>query len=478
MKKVILFILVFAFSQLYGQEYYVIDFAGEGNSIDSIYVENLTQETSVLLAGIDVLYLMLDPVAISNMELGSDNLNIFPNPMEHTTNIEFFNAKQGNVNIGIYCTAGKQIYNYSNVLSKGMHNFSLMGVAAGSYVISVRTETDYFSGILVSLKQTESLPIFNHEVGLNLSSTSEETEFFDPKLYNTLGNRGIRAIVFMDYDIGDELKFLGYSEGIESSLIFDSPTNDTTYSFVFALFECGGSFTDSRDLNIYQTVQIGDQCWMVENLAYLPDITFGDDWGSLTEPQYAVYGYAPGSGTETVEGAKARDNYVNYGVLYNWAAAMAGEESSAEIPSGVRGVCPPGWHLPSLAEWDSLVNYVVGQGYPNEWDNPNGAANSLKSCRQVGSPLGGNCDTSEHPYWNSDNTHSGFDAFGFSALPGGGRGVSGMFGLIGSYGGVWWSATENSFDGSWYRGMSSSAGAVGRTSNNKECGFSVRCVRD
>jgi len=80
------------------------------------------------------------------------------------------------------------------------------------------------------------------------------------------------------------------------------------------------------------------------------------------------------------------------------------------------GICPTGWHVPSDAEWIELVNYVVSQGYPNSWNDPNGAGNALKSCRQVDSPLVGECDTSDHPLWDLHSTHRGFDEFGIGEV--------------------------------------------------------------
>jgi hypothetical protein len=60
---------------------------------------------------------------------------------------------------------------------------------------------------------------------------------------------------------------------------------------------------------------------------------------------------------------------VSYGALYNWYAI-----------NNSNGLCPTGWHVPSDTEWTQLVDYVVAQGFPNEWDNLNGTANALKSC--------------------------------------------------------------------------------------------------
>ena len=232
------------------------------------------------------------------------------------------------------------------------------------------------------------------------------------------------------------------------------------------------TFTDPRDGTVYTTVQIGNQCWMKENLKYLPEVS-PSSAGSGTDPHYYVYDY---QGTDVSE-AIATDNYQNYGVLYNWSAAMNGEASSNANPSGVQGACPAGWHLPSDGEWTELVDYVVSQGYPNERSNPKGAGNALKSCRQVNSPLGGDCATSEHPRWDSDDTHYGTDQFGFSALPGGARYDIGTFSRIGTRG-VSWYSTERSSSRAWYRGVAGDFGDVYLYRHSKDFGFSVRCVRD
>ena len=210
------------------------------------------------------------------------------------------------------------------------------------------------------------------------------------------------------------------------------------------------------DGNVYQTVIIGNQEWMAENLRVTRN-AFGNN----------IMRYCYGSNTANCD---------LYGGLYTWYTAMNGQSSSSSNPSGVQGICPTGWHVPSDAEWTELVNYVVSQGYPNNWDDPNGAGNALKSCRQVGSPLGGDCDTSEHPRWNSDDTHHGFDEFGFSALPGGLRNAYGSFSYLGTNG-FWWSSTEYSSAGAWLR-LVSLYGNVYRDFDNKSSGFSLRCVRD
>jgi uncharacterized protein (TIGR02145 family) len=155
----------------------------------------------------------------------------------------------------------------------------------------------------------------------------------------------------------------------------------------------------------------------------------------------------------------------SYGALYNWHAV-----------NNVNGLCPTGWHVPSNAEWTQLVNYVVAQGFPNSGVT-NGAGNALKSCRQEDSPLGGECNTTVHPRWNSHSTHHGFDEFGFSAFPGGTRGTDGAFFNIGIYG-YWWTSTEYSSTSAWLRLMGYSYGDVFRDYYSETYGVSVRCLRD
>ena len=205
-------------------------------------------------------------------------------------------------------------------------------------------------------------------------------------------------------------------------------------------------FTDPRDGNVYHTVTIGTQIWMVENLRYLPSVT-GPGTVSQTVPYYYVYGY---TGT-VVADAKATSNYTTYGVLYNWTAAMNGAASSTANPSGVQGVCPAGWHLPSDAEWLQLTTYLGGESV---------AGDKLKETGTThwGSPNGGATNKT-----------------GFTALPGGYN--TWLFYSVGILGG-WWSATESGEWGAFYHHMSCYYSDVFRSDHSKDVGFSVRCVRD
>lgn len=228
---------------------------------------------------------------------------------------------------------------------------------------------------------------------------------------------------------------------------------------------CGQPFTDTRDGKVYKTVKIGDQCWMAENLAYLPSVSSWAD-GSYISPYYYVYGY---EGTD-VDAAKAHPNYAIYGVLYNWYAAMDGAPSSSLVPSQVKGVCPDGWHLPSKDEWAILENYLIDNGYGFGGDGPDVAKSVAYTQYWDPSTISG----------TPGNDQASNNSSGFSGLPSGRRSYPGFF-YRGSYT-YWWSATESQTpygNTVWSCGLGYVVDIlrVLDTSPSGD-GYSVRCVKD
>ncbi len=208
-------------------------------------------------------------------------------------------------------------------------------------------------------------------------------------------------------------------------------------------------FIDYRDGNHYDVVKIGDQLWMAENLKYLPTVTFSAD-ESDDKPRYYVYGY---EGTD-VEEAKATANYETYGVLYNWPAAMAGASSTNKNPSGVQGVCPDKWHLPSKNEWNILMNslggYLVSGG----------------KLKEIGTD-----------HWSVPNTGA-TDEYGFTVLPAGVRsGNLDEFRNIGNQGYLW-STTLTSPSNVNIISFGYDRTESVEDSEAKDYGISVRCVKD
>jgi len=252
------------------------------------------------------------------------------------------------------------------------------------------------------------------------------------------------------------------------------PTDAATKAYVDALIArtevLATGFTDSRDGNHYDAVKIGDQIWLAENLAYLPEVHSNAEFetqGNNSQPGYGVYGY-DGSDIAT---AKSQANYSTYGVLYNWWAAMDGAGSSSSNPSGVQGVCPTGWHLPSDAEWTELENYLIANGY-----NYDGTTSGNKIAKSMATSTGWTSSTNIGAVGNTDYPDKR-NASGFSALPGGYRGDHGNFGNAGNNL-TWYSATENSTDYVMIRSIYCIYSYVDRYKSKVAYGYSVRCLRD
>jgi len=201
----------------------------------------------------------------------------------------------------------------------------------------------------------------------------------------------------------------------------------------------GGTNSCGKDgtANSCKTIVIGGQTWMAENL----NRETGFSWCYNNN----------------------NSNCNKYGRLYDWPTAMGLEAIYTTTTWGGsdvkrQGVCPAGWHLPSWAEWDTLITYVGGLAV---------AGGRLKS----------------ENGWNQDyygNDGNGTDNFEFSAIPGGSRSPSGSFSYAGESG-IWWMATERSgWDGlyAYYCSMYRGNNSMSRDNTNKNQGFSVRCVQN
>ena len=225
------------------------------------------------------------------------------------------------------------------------------------------------------------------------------------------------------------------------------------------------------DGNQYNAVMIGGQVWMKENLR----TRHFADGGFINEGSNS-----PMSDEIPLRYAHAQSDPI-YGYLYNWAAVMHGASSSNTKPSGVQGICPDGWHVPSQAEWEQLVTYMeerpeyncdveaytVGKAMAADygWDVFEGYGDGDASGCEVG-------------YNQSTNNYSGF-----SALPAGGYYYD-MLHYTGN-GAFFYTATlcpgTISSYGAFYYSLYSDMSGVGKNFGTIDCNdraYAVRCVRD
>ncbi|MBR4637530.1 MAG: fibrobacter succinogenes major paralogous domain-containing protein [Bacteroidales bacterium] len=220
----------------------------------------------------------------------------------------------------------------------------------------------------------------------------------------------------------------------------------------FHASSCDTKTLTDYDGNVYNTVAIGTQCWMKENLK---TTHYSDGWPI----DYRL----EGSFDDGVPYYRYPNNDINnvgkYGLLYNWAAV------TQTLPSGVQGVCPLGWHVPSDAEWTQLKVFVT---YQNQYlcnNNTNYIAKSLAATTD----------------WveNSNECSIGNDlasnnATGFSALPAGksysesdGYGAAAFF----------WTSSWGYWNPRYYALYVDNANLTANDTRSAVC-FSVRCLRD
>lgn len=208
---------------------------------------------------------------------------------------------------------------------------------------------------------------------------------------------------------------------------------------LMSVISCNKSNITVTDIdgNVYQTVTIGQQVWMAENLKVtryrngdaIPNITDDETWRNLSTGAYCDYNNDP--------------NHANtYGRLYNWFAV-----------NDERKIAPEGWHIPTKAEWQKLADYLGGN---------HRAGGKLKEKKTL--------------HWDNPNTGA-TNQSGFTALPGGNRNNDGFFENL-RYSGGWWTANGSEADFAYDRNLTCNSREIAPDIDDKKYGFSLRCVKD
>jgi len=234
-------------------------------------------------------------------------------------------------------------------------------------------------------------------------------------------------------------------------LLISYSTNYTGTIEFTIMIETTNTMTDI-DGNVYETVQIGSQTWMAENLKVThyrdgTEITNETDdaaWAGLTAEAYCIYNNNASNEVET------------YGALYNWYAAV-----------DAHNIAPEGWHVPTDAEWKELEMSLGMSQSEADADGYRGT--------NEGSKLAGNTDL-----WNSGalENDSEFGTSGFTALPGGYRhNGDGNYVSMGNDA-YFWSATEVDSSLVWYRKLHCQDPGVRRNGYDKADGYVIRLVKD
>ena len=418
MKKItFLFLLIFTIAEIQAQDY-LISFAGTGASllVDSVQVENLTQGTRLTVTGGNQLQLLgtvtvVGPGSINNLW----SLMVSPNPSDGEVLVTFEATAAARTTIELCGLTGRQVATAESFFSIGPQSFSILGLKTGTYLVMVRSEYYNYYGKIICRSAS------GNSTQIRLHGQSNV-----PPAPGTL--KQASAIVVMQYNTGDLLKFTGRS-GIHGTVYMDVPTSSKTITFNF--IPC-----IDFDNNSYTIVQIDDQWWMAENLKAtkystgddIPEVTGQSNWMGQTTGAYCYFDNDP-------------DNALVYGCLYNWYAAI-----------DIRNPCPADWHVPSDDEWIILTSYLGGEPI---------AGGKMKETGTV--------------HWFPPNTGATNES-GFTVIAGGCRSY-GNFDFMG-YGGSFWSTTPFDVIFAWNRDIFYYNTVANRSGADKKSGLSVRCVKD
>ena len=231
---------------------------------------------------------------------------------------------------------------------------------------------------------------------------------------------------------------------------FDEPANiwkeiaiGTNIIYNQTFVSCGDNLTDTRDGQIYPTVDINGQCWMAKNLNFGTMISTASNQSN----NGIVEKYCYNNSTTYCN---------NLGGLYQWNEMM-----NYTSVAGGQGICPDGWHVPTDQEWfdmESSMDPGISNPYTTGWRGYM-AGRKLKNSGS-GPPFN----------WASGNT--GTNESGFTALPGGYRYSDGSSSYNPSYA-FFWTSSQN-----YYRGLNTGMNSILRNYTNPNYGFSVRCIKD
>ena len=402
-----------------------------------------------------------------------------PNPFEVTTKATLTTSEAGEVTMEMLDMNGRMVASQKfAAIQAGVHQFVLTVAAPGTYILTARQ-----NGKTSSIKRVNN--------GRGPMDRIEYAGVSGMKIGKSQQGTVSKGSIGNPFNLGDEMVYIGYvningteyaSQTIhENQLVSENFVLNFDVTALVVVQPCLGAPTvTDHEGHVYNTVQIGHQCWTKENLR------------TTTSPSTGTY-LIPASGTDyTFTGKQARwynddpTTYapMNYGLLYNWNAAVDtfntayGEMSvNTAVNNAVsvthnghrRGICPAGWHLPSDAEWTEMTDYVSSQSEYVCGGNTSYIAKALADS------VGWNNSVGTCVVGNNQSTNN---STGFSAVPAGFCHGS-SFNVAGNYAYFWsLSQYEGNPNYTYYRYLNYFYANVYRNANDKSIGYSVRCLRD
>jgi uncharacterized protein (TIGR02145 family) len=417
-----------------------ITFAGTGaaTTVDSVKVENLSQCTSLVLAGTDTLNLS-STVGINEAGPNEDRVNIYPNPSPGYFSVEIEANTTSMARMGLFDMSGNVVIQHKEIANKGINLFELNSIPSGIYLLKVESDHLLYTSKLISTGAEKDLPVIKYNGPVN--GICKEKPL--PPANEVKGPLSLKSVVIMQFNAGDTLKLTGKSGIFRTvSMLFPTQGQPVTFEFV----NCSDA-----DSNHYAVVQIGSQLWMQENLkttkyrdgSDIPNVQDSAAWANLSTGAWCDFHNLPSEGAY-------------YGHLYNFYAA-----------DDTRKMCPTGWHVPSHGEWNIMEIFL---------DNTVDTTALMGTGALIGRILKEGCDTR----WQYMDTTYGLNSAGFTALCANFRNGTGAWSLApdNNHDSSFWTATSYSTSSAWFRSLRWCFSDIYSLFAFKRGGNSVRCVRD
>jgi uncharacterized protein (TIGR02145 family) len=400
---------------------------------DSIKIINYSQQLDTMLYWPDTV-LMLYYVGMQNNVADDLDFRIsqnYPNPVLNQTNIKLCTFEKGEFNLSITDGLGRQIINTKMILNKACHEFIFKPGNSNIYLFTA-----------IQNHISKSIKIINM---VNTNSNNCILEYNRNRDVNTL-LKNTKDIQQFSFTLGDELLYIGYYDTLESGM-YNKPESSENFVIQFATnIPCPGIPTIDYGDQIYNTIQICNQCWMQENL----NVGIKINAPELPTDNDIIEKYCMGNLSYYC---------ISNGGLYFWNEMM-----NYTHETGGQGICPDGWHIPNDMDWQILEGTVDSEFKigDSEWQNYSWRGNNA----------GGNLKKAGTTNWEYPNTGA-TNAYGFTALPSG-YFVQGEF-WGPAYKSYLWSSNVN---GKYFRNMDWNQKMIKKNTGGENMAFSVRCIKN
>ena len=438
MKKITLLIISIILSLAGQAQDYKIDFTASGitNTLDSVHVKNLTQQTELTLNGTDTLHLDKN-TGIGEEYKEKNKISFYPNPLKNGEGkLRFYQNKSGDTKVEVYDMEGKLLLSKQGNLQRGHNEFIFTGMPTGFFMVQVKSAVFSRSLKIISINGKQGTP--KMEFVQNVQKSSIQT-IANIKL--------IKSIIGMQFNDGEALKFTGYSNN-DSVIYFHIPDKSQTINFVFGTPYPSG------------TVHCG-----AEGPAAIVDVTnptTGETWmdRNLGASQQAT------SSTDSLA----------YGDLYHWGRFSDGHQCRNSDTTSTLATTPmpnnsnswDGKFILSLSsnnfDWLTPQNDSLWQGL-NGTNNPCPSGYRLPTKNEL---------NSERQSWSSNNVTGAYDSPLKLPVAGGRFSSSGSPSNVGSDG-YYRSSTVDGYRAYSLYFFSNNAFM---SSASRAGGGSVRCLKD